>query len=161
MLWLAQYFGDFRKMNFVALAPFLIIFAACLTPLQPLVNAKLNQHVDSPIWVSFISFASGTIILLILGLIINGKFMTLETEGLKWWMFISGLIGATYVTFSLLAVPHLGAATLAVIATGTVLIVSGLLDHFGVLSEAPHPINLQKFCGMVLLAIAVLITMKA
>lgn len=148
-------------MNIAFLAPFLVIFAACLTPFQPLVNAKLNHHLDSPIWVSFISFASGTVILLVLGFIINGKFMTLETQGLKWWMFVSGAIGATYVTFSLMAIPHLGAATLAVLGTGTVLIISGVLDHYGVLSDAPRPINLQKFCGMVLLVIAVLITVKA
>jgi transporter family-2 protein len=148
-------------MNIAILAPFLVIFAACLTPFQPLVNAKLNQHVDSPIWVTFISFASGTVILLVVGLILHGKFMTLETQGLKWWMFVSGAIGATYVTVALLAIPHLGAATMAVIATSTVLIISGVLDHFGILSETPHPVNLQKLIGMVLLVIAAFITMKA
>lgn len=158
---MAGYIGDFKEMNIAILAPFLIIFAACLTPFQPLVNAKLSQHVDSPIWVTFISFASGTVIILIIGLILNGKFMALETEGLKWWMFVSGAIGATYVTLSLIAVPYLGAATLAVIGTSTVLIVSGVLDHFGVLSETAHPINLQKLCGMILLAVAAFITMKA
>lgn len=148
-------------MNIAIIAPFLILVVAALTSLQPLVNAKLNNHVDSPIWVSFISFATGTILLLVIGLVLNGKFMEVQFQGLKWWMFISGALGAAYITTALIVVPYLGVATMATLATCSVLICAALLDHYGVLTDAPKPINLQKMFGMTLLAIAAIITMKA
>ena len=73
-------------MNIAVVFPVLAILAGAMTAYQPLINAKLSQHLDSPIWASFISFLVGALFLLIIGFAINGKFMTLETQGLKWWM---------------------------------------------------------------------------
>lgn len=147
-------------MNFAILFPVMVLLASGATVFQPLLNAKLNQHLDSPIWASFISFAVGTVLLLIVGLIVNGKFMTLETTGLKWWMFLSGLIGAIYITTSLYVVSYIGVAVLAAMSITGVLFVSAILDHFGVLSETANPISLQKIIGLSLLAAGALLTLK-
>ncbi len=80
-------------MNIAILFPILAIIAGAMTAYQPLINAKLSQNLDSPIWASFISFAIGTVILFIVGWAMNGKMMDIETEGLKWWMFTGGLLG--------------------------------------------------------------------
>jgi len=148
-------------MNIAILFPLLAFMAGAITAFQPLTNAKLNQHVDSAIWVSFISFAFGTVILFVLGMLTQGKFMTVEVSGLKWWMFVSGALGAFYVTAALFVVPYLGVAVLASLSTAGALIMSALLSHYGILSDQPHPINLQKFIGMSLLAIGAVITLKA
>jgi len=140
----------------------LIIFGvSCLSAFQPLVNARLNTHISSPIWVSFLSFASGAVILFIIAFAVTGKFMTIETEGLKWWMFVSGAIGALYVTSSLIIVPHLGIATLVSMGLAGSLITAAILDHFGVLAISPNPITMQKVIGMSLLAIGAIITLKS
>lgn len=148
-------------MNIAIVFPLLALMVGALTAFQPLVNAGLNKHVDSPIWVSFISFVIGTVILFIVGIIVNGKFMTIETEGLKWWMFLSGFLGAAYVTSALIVVPYLGTATLAALATCGVLIMAALLDHFGILSESANPITWQKMVGLALLGAGAIITLKA
>ena len=44
-------------MNMLIIYPILVFIAGAMTALQPLVNAKLSNHVDAPIWASFISFA--------------------------------------------------------------------------------------------------------
>lgn len=148
-------------MNIAILFPLLAFMAGAMTAFQPLTNAKLNQHVDSAIWVSFISFAFGTILLFALGMITQGKLPTIEPSGLKWWMFVSGALGAFYVTAALYIVPYLGVAVLASLSTAGALIMSALLAHYGVLSDIPRPINLQKFIGMTLLAIGAIVTLKA
>ena len=148
-------------MSIAIIFPVLALIAGVMTAYQPLVNARLGQHLDSAIWASFISFVVGTILLLIVGLMMNGKFMVVETQGLKWWMFVGGALGAFFVTVSIYIVPHLGvAAMIALFITGQ-LVAAAILDHFGVLSETANPITLTKLFGMILLSIGAIITLKS
>ena len=138
----------------------MVFIAGAMTAFQPLINARLAQNLDSPVWASFISFATGTLLLFIVGVVINGKFMTLDTEGLKWWMFIGGALGAVFVTLAIYAVPHLGVAVRVALLIAGQLTFSAILDHFGVLSPAPNPITWQKFAGLVLLGVGAILTLK-
>jgi transporter family-2 protein len=149
-------------MNIAIVFPILAAVAGAMTAYQPLINAKLSQHVDSPIWASFISFAVGTVFLLAIALFVSGgKFMTLETQELKWWMFIGGILGAFFVTVALYIVPYLGVAVMISLFIAGQLVTAGLLDHFGVLSESANPISLQKVFGLSLLALGAVITLKS
>lgn len=147
-------------MNLAIIYPILAILAGAMTAYQPLVNARLVPHVGAPIWASFVSFAVGTVILFVLGLFINGKFMVLETDGLKWWMFVGGALGAFFVTVSIYIVPHLGVASMIALFIAGQLVAAALLAHFGILSAAPNPITWQKLFGMVLLAAGAVITLR-
>ncbi len=148
-------------MNIAILFPILAIVAGAMTAYQPLINAKLSQNLDSPIWASFVSFAVGTVILFIVGWAVNGKMMTFETEGLKWWMFTGGLLGAVFVTVALYIVPYLGVASMIALFIAGQLIMAAVLDNFGILSETANPINLQKIIGLSLLGLGAFITLKA
>jgi len=149
-------------MNIAILFPLLAFTGGALTALQPLINARLNNHLDSSIWASFVSFAVGTVILLFIGLYLNGgKFMSLNTDGIKWWMFTGGALGAFFVTVAIYIVPHMGVAVMISIMVAGQLIGAAILSHYGVLADMPRPINLQKFIGMSLLAIGAIITLKA
>lgn len=147
-------------MNFAILFPLAALIAGAMTAYQPLINAKLNQHLDSPIWASFVSFAVGTVALLILGFVMNGKFMVLETGGMKWWMWTGGLLGAVFVTVALYVVPYMGVAAMISVMIAGQLVMAALLDHFGIMSETPNPVTWQKFCGLSLLALGAIITLK-
>ena len=147
-------------MNMLIVYPILVFIAGAMTAYQPLINARLGQNLDSPIWASFISFAVGTVILLIVGLLMNGKFMTLETEGLKWWMFSGGALGAVFVTLAIYAVPHLGVAVLVALLIAGQLTFSAILDHYGVLSPQANPISMMKIAGMALLAMGAVMVLK-
>jgi len=148
-------------MNIAILFPILAIMAGTMTAFQPLVNAKLNGQVSSPLWASFISFATGAVILFVLAWITSGKFLSIESAGLKWWMFLGGALGAFFVTTALFIVPHLGVATMIALFVAGQLISSALLDHFGVMAVAPNPINFQKIIGLSLLAVGAFVTLKA
>lgn len=148
-------------MNMMFFYPIAVFIAGAMTAFQPLINTRLSQNLDSPIWASFISFVVGTILLLIVGLMMNGgKFMTLEIEGLKWWMFIGGALGAVFVTLAIYAVPHMGVATMIAILIAGQLIFSAILSHYGVLADIPRPMTIMKFSGLVLLGIGALMTLK-
>lgn len=147
-------------MNLIIFYSILIFIAGAMTAFQPLINARLNNHVDSAVWASFISFAVGTVILLIAGLIMSGRFTALETEGLKWWMFTGGVLGAVFVTAAVYAVPHLGVATLVALLIAGQLIFSAILSHYGFLSDMPRPMTWMKFMGLTLLGVGALLTLK-
>lgn len=147
-------------MNMLILYPVLVFIAGAMTALQPLINVKLSHQIGSPVWASFVSFMVGGIILFIFGFIIHGKFFTLETQGLKWWMFTGGALGAVFVTLAIYAVPHMGVAALIAVLIAGQLIFSAILSHYGVLSDTPHPITLVKFAGLVLLGLGAILTLK-
>ena len=147
-------------MNITIIFPLLAFIGGAMTAYQPLINAKLTQHLDSPIWGAFISFVVGTIALLIVGLVVNGKFMQLETEGLKWWMWTGGLLGAVFVTVTIYVVPYMGVAAMIAVVIAGQLVAAALLDHFGILSESANPITWQKLAGLILLCVGAVITLK-
>ncbi|MAZ75957.1 MAG: hypothetical protein CMH31_01495 [Micavibrio sp.] len=149
-------------MNIAIVFPLLAFVAGAMTAYQPLINARLNDQLNSPIWAAFVSFVVGTIILLFVGLFMNGgKFMSLNTEGLKWWMFTGGSFGAVFVTVAIYVVPHMGVATMIAVMVAGQLIGAAILSHYGILADQPHPITWQKFIGLSLLAIGAIITLKA
>jgi transporter family-2 protein len=148
-------------MNIAILFPLLAFIGGAMTSYQPLINAKLSQQLGSPVWASFVSFAVGTVALLALGLIMSGKFMTLETGEFKWWMWTGGLLGAVFVTIALYVVPYMGVATMIAVMIAGQLIAAAILSHFGILSEVAHPITLQKLIGLSLLVLGAVITLKS
>ncbi|MEM7618468.1 MAG: DMT family transporter [Pseudomonadota bacterium] len=148
-------------MNIAILFPILAIVSGAMTAYQPLINAKLAQNMGSPIWASFVSFAVGGIALFFAAWIVSGKMITFDVSELKWWMLSGGLLGAVFVTVSIYIVPHLGVATMIALLIAGQLVAAAILDHFGVLSPAANPINLQKFIGLSLLALGAIITLKA
>ncbi len=147
-------------MSMLIIYPVLVFIAGAMTAYQPLINARLSQHLDSPIWASFISFAVGTVILLVVGLLMNGKFMTLETQDLKWWMFSGGVLGAVFVTVAIYAVPHLGVSVLVALLIAGQLIFSAVLSHYGILANEAQPLTWVKFSGLLLLGVGALMVLK-
>ncbi len=149
-------------MNIAIVFPILAFVAGAMTSYQPLINARLNDHLSSPIWAAFVSFVVGTVILLIVGLFMNGgKFMSINTEGLKWWMFTGGAFGAIFVTVAIYVVPHMGVAVMIAVMIAGQLLLAAVLSHYGVMADQAHPITWQKFSGLSLLAIGAIITLKA
>ena len=68
-----------------------------------------------------------------------------------WWALVGGLLGAVYVTVALVAVRTLGASGLtAVVITGQ-LIISVVIDRFGLLGVAKQHVGVTRIIGLVLL----------
>ena len=71
-----------------------------------------------------------------------------------------GIIGAFFITASMLALPKLGMAlTFGLVVAGQVMI-SVLLDHFNILVAEQHPINIWRGLGMLLIIAGVAVVEK-
>jgi transporter family-2 protein len=73
------------------------------------------------------------------------------------WAWLGGVLGAFYVASSVIVGPKLGAATLLALVVLGQLGTSLLVDHFGWLGFAQHPLTLLRLTGAALLLAGVLL----
>jgi bacterial/archaeal transporter family-2 protein len=77
---------------------------------------------------------------------------------MPWWGWLGGLVGASYVTVSLLAVPEIGAAPTIALSVAGQQLASALVDHAGLFRLPRRPLTLARIVGvLVLVAGAVLL----
>jgi len=139
----------------------LVFLCGALLPLQGGLNAKLAKSMASPVYASMICF--------IVGAIAMALYLQFTKETFSWQLFkgsalISvlggGIIGAIFITASMLALPRLGIGlTFGLVVAGQV-IISVLLDHFHILVAERHSINLWRGLGILLIIAGVVIVEK-
>ncbi|HEY7017035.1 MAG TPA: DMT family transporter [Gaiellaceae bacterium] len=133
----------------------LAIVAGAALPVQAGINARLAGFVGGPIRASMISFAVGTLVLLLVALIATRGVATTGRLGqVPWWGWVGGAVGAGYVASAVAAAPRLGALNLFAAVIFGQLLCSVLLDHFGVLYKE-HGLSLGRVAGVVLLGAGV------
>lgn len=110
----------------------LVLLMACggvAVAVQPSINARLAQKVGC-IESSLISFAVGTLCLLLVALL-AGRGSLRGVADASWWELSGGLLGAFFVTMTIIAVPRMGTAAVMAIVIAGQLATGALLDQFG------------------------------
>ncbi len=139
----------------------LALAAGAMMPTQAAINNKLAVTVDSPIIAAFISFFVGTVALFVyvvasgtpLGNIASAK----DAPPIAW---VGGLLGAFFVTAAVTLVPRLGVAmTFSLIIAGQML-VTIIIDHFGLLGVPVKEISLVRVAGILLITAGVVLIRK-
>lgn len=145
---------------YIALFVFALVAGAIL-PIQAGVNAQLARPLGNAVLATLASFVIGTLVLVpYIGL-----------TGIRWpslaqlaapslWMWTGGILGAVYVTATIVLAPRLGAATMIGLIIAGQIFASLFLDHFGLLGFPVHPVNWMRITGAVLLVIAVFLIQK-
>jgi transporter family-2 protein len=141
---------------------FLLIIMAfisgALLPIQAIINFRLSKNVGGPIIAAFVSFAVGTIGLLIY--LISSRqlnFRELFTNTSPWWIWIGGLLGTFYVAGIVMLVPRLGVALAFSLVIAGQTITALIFDHFGLLGITVQPISIGKIIGALLLVAGVIL----
>jgi bacterial/archaeal transporter family-2 protein len=135
----------------------LALAAGACAPTQAGVNAQLRVIAGDPVLAAFISFAVGTLSLLVCTLALRVPWPAFHTfSQLPWWMWTGGCLGAFLVFVSIILAPKLGAAnTLAFIIAGQML-TSVILDNYGLIGFPVHPTTLWRLVGVGLLVAGVI-----
>ena len=134
------------------------LVAGAMMPTQAATNNKMAAVVDSPLLSAFISFFVGTVALLVYVLISGAPIANLasvrEAPAVAW---VGGLLGAFFVTAAVTLVPRLGVAmTFSLIIAGQ-MIVTLVIDHFGLLGVPVKEVSLARVAGIVLIAAGVVL----
>jgi transporter family-2 protein len=132
------------------------LLAGAGLPIQAAINAKLRTDLDAPLAAAGFSFVIATATMLaILGLVTTiGRNPSPQYRGLvriPWWGWLGGLVGASYVTVTLLAVPEIGAAPAIALTIAGQQLVSALADHRGLLRLPQRPVSRSRLLGVAVL----------
>ena len=135
----------------------LVVVAGGFSTLQGPVNVQLGVNfTHNPILASLISYFSSGVLMVILALILRAPAPTWNIRNTKWWHWLGGVVGASYVCFMIISVPILGTATTTVIVVFGQLVFGLLLDQYGVMGMAVRKVSAQKLAGIGLVLVGTL-----
>ena len=126
------------------------ILVGVYAALQAAFNGNLTKMLGSSIASGFVSYATGTILLLLL-VVFSNQLPHKTTRG-RWWMWLGGPVGALFVVGMAQLVPRLGTGvTLLVVLIGQ-LLGSMAIDHFALFGARKAHVTLFRLIGVAVLA---------
>jgi transporter family-2 protein len=129
-------------------------------PMQAAINARLAKTAGNPVMAAFVSFAVGTIALMLF-LIITGQFkLGFISAQSPWWIWAGGLLGTFFVAGIVILLPKLGVVLSFSLVLAGQMFAAILFDQFGWLGLAVKEISTGKIIGSVLLIIGVVLIRK-
>lgn len=136
----------------------LALAAGAMMPTQAGTNNRMAIVVNSPALSAFISFFVGTVALFIYLLVSGTPLANLaaarEAPAIAW---AGGLLGAFFVTTAVALVPKLGVAmTFSLVVAGQML-VTLVIDHFGLFGVPVKEVSVARVAGIVLIAAGVVL----
>ena len=133
-----------------------------LIPVQSSLNSFLGQQLKSPLQATFINFAGGLVLALFLLLVVfrvTIPSMAVLKE-IPWYYYFGGFIGVSFVTMVVMLTPKIGITNVLAGALVGQLIVSAVMDHFGLLNLNVHPITWNRVFGIIFLIVGIILTQK-
>jgi transporter family-2 protein len=137
------------------------LIAGAVLPVQTAVNNKMAVAVGTPVLGALVSFAVGTLSILIYSLASGESLGSLtsskDAPAIAW---IGGLLGAFFVTATIILMPRIGVAmTISLIIAGQ-LITALILDHFGLLGLEVRQVTPLRIVGVVLVGLGAVLIRK-
>ena len=133
----------------------------CSIPFQGIITSNLAQKIEHPYGAAFINFLGG---MLVFALAIY--FSPIELPSFKkvtaipWYLFTGGFIGSTFIFGAVFALPKIGSsAFFGQIVIGQ-LLMTLIVDHYGVFGLPIHKISVIRILGVCLLISGSLLILK-
>ena len=120
-------------------------------PFQSAANAQLNKQLQTPVWTGIFVYLSGLAGMLIIQIFARQALPTGQAGQVSWWAWTGGLISILSTVAGLLLVQRLGSGVFTGLSITASLVVSVLLDQFGVLGLKQHTASPARMVGCALL----------
>ena len=124
----------------------LSIIGGMIAGTQAPINGSLGKKIGS-LEGAFTSFFVGTLFLTFLVLFFGKGQLSMMLQVPK-WNLLGGVLGAFFVTFTIVAVPKIGVALTIFAAIAGQMIASILIDHFGFFGVEKIPMNVNRLLGL-------------
>lgn len=136
----------------------LMIISGCMFGVQSSINGALGKRIGV-FESSFFSFLLGTVVLLIVVIFFGkGSFWTFME--VPKWQLIGGLLGVFIVTSTILAVPNIGVASAVFAIMLGQIMISIVIDHFGLFNVPIIPFDLLRLTGVILMIAGLFLIFK-
>lgn len=136
------------------------IVAGMVVPFQTSINSRLSLYTKSSFYASTISFATGTVFLILINALINPQAFTphfYSGQSLSYVWFVGGALGVIFLTGNLLLLPRLGASLTVVMTIAGQIIMGVTIDTFGWFGAPHDPFTIFKVIGIIILFIGILL----
>lgn len=132
------------------------ILAGLVLPIQTLVNTRLRASTGTPFSSSMISFAVGTVTLLIVATAVTGgDYGIAQAFDEPLWIWFGGLLGVVALTGNILLFPHLGAVQTVVLPIAGQVIMGLIVDHFGLFDSPQSSLTAVHAIGAIIVLVGV------
>ncbi|MBD2472450.1 DMT family transporter [Nostoc sp. FACHB-145] len=122
-------------------------------------NVRLMQVIRSAIGAATVNFTIGfTTLALLMVLGVIGPLSLNQLSQAPWWAFFGGALGATYVTLNTLSIPKLGLTNTTMAVAFGQMLMSLIIDQFGLFGVMSHIVSAPRLLGTGLLLAAVILT---
>lgn len=142
-----------------------LLVALCaggLVPVQGSINAHLSKGLNHPLQATFISFFGAVLLLVVVLMALNPSLPSLsQLRSIPPIYYTGGIYGVIFVTTLLVLTPHIGIASTVVATIVGQLILSVVLDHFGLFGLERHPVNLSRLIGSAGLLVSLYMIQKS
>jgi transporter family-2 protein len=139
----------------------LAVIAGVLIAVQAPTNALLGKASGSPIIAAFISFVVGALALGLVAGATSGKLFAPGLRQVPWYAWVGGFYGAFFVAVAAFAAPLLGLGVLLTAAVAGQLTAGLVLDHYGLLGLARHPVTLTRAAGFILVVVGAVLVRRS
>lgn len=139
----------------------LAVLAGALLPVQTGVNVQLRGLFGHPLGAALVSFVVGTLglVAVVAALRVPLPLGPAWSRG-AWWHWSGGLLGAAYILGTIVLAPRLGAATLIAALVAGQMAASLIVDHYGWVGFAEHPISPLRLAGAALIVMGVMLVRR-
>lgn len=138
------------------------IVTGTFLPTQAGLNAQLARSLGHPILAASVSFAIGTLALLLYTFVFHISWPALSRAmQAPWYLWIGGLLGVLYLTATIILAPLLDAATMIGLIVAGQMLASITLDHFGLVGFPVHPLSFWHAFGAIFLIVGVALIQRS
>jgi transporter family-2 protein len=141
------------------MSPWLVVLmmvaGGAMMSFQAPINAALRNHVGI-FESSLVSFSVGTIALIFV-VLLAGKGSLGAIRNISWWHLLGGLIGAVFVTATLIAAPKIGVTGMIVATLAGNMVAALLIDRLGWVGITPKPVDPVRLAGVALMVVSVVL----
>jgi transporter family-2 protein len=139
----------------------IILMAGILQAWGPPMNGALRKSLGNPWLASTVSFLPIVALMAVVFFCLPRPLPTVEgISGMRWWAPLGGLVGSLAVICGLLFVDKIGAGPFAGLTITANILMSLLIDKYGLFRMEVHPLGVWRIvggalmvCGIALIAL--------
>ncbi len=131
------------------------VLGGAANPFQSATNGQLNKQLQQPVWAGVAIYVIGLAGMLVVEAFARQPLPAGNLARVSWWAWTGGLISIASTVAGLMFVQKLGSGIFTSLSVTASLVVSVLLDQFGVLGLKQHPASVGRWIGCALLVAGV------
>jgi transporter family-2 protein len=117
--------------------------------LQGQATAVMDQRAGTTVSV-FATYAIGGLVIALVMLALRGARLG-DLRGAPWWVYLAGLFGLVIVGSIAYSASRIGLVQTFTVLVVTQFVLSGAIDHFGLLGAEARPLTIERLAGLALL----------